>query len=105
MVENGNIVSSRSSIGTIGNAVIGGAIGGGIGAIIGSNSTSTISEQTISSISVNIRIKDINNPSLSIAIHSGYSLKRDDEAYKQDILIAKNINDTIYAIIYKYNTN
>lgn len=65
-IENGNTISSKSTIRTIGGAIVGGALAGGAGAIVGGLSGDSRSITKIRSIIVKIMIRDINSPSIEI---------------------------------------
>jgi len=65
-IENDIVINSKSTIRTIGGALIGGALAGGAGAIIGGLSGDSTSINKINKIIVRIRIRDINTPIIEI---------------------------------------
>ena len=68
-LENSTTVASKSSIRTIGGALVGGALAGGSGAIVGGLSGDTTMKNKITLMQVKIGLRDINSPSLTIYIY------------------------------------
>lgn len=66
LVEDGNTISKKSTTRSIGGAIIGGVLAGGAGSIIGGLSGSTTQKNTVSSLSVKILLRNIENPNLVI---------------------------------------
>ena len=66
VVENNTIIASKSSVRTIGGAVVGGALAGGAGAIVGGLSGDSEMKKKISLVQVRIKMRDINSPVLLI---------------------------------------
>ena len=65
-LEEGKTVSQKSTMRTVGGALVGGAIGGGVGAIVGGLSGSSSESKKVSSVQVKIRVRDVNSPSFTI---------------------------------------
>lgn len=66
LLEEGKTVSKKSTVRTIGGALIGGAIGGGVGAIVGGLSGGRSQSKKVSLVQVKIRLRDVNSPSFTI---------------------------------------
>lgn len=104
--KNGNTISSKSTIRTIGGTLIGGALSGGVGAVVGGLSGNSKSINKVSSIQVRITIRDINNPSLTIDAFNARTMTTDGKPIEVDeclcqqaISDANKIVDTIRVII------
>lgn len=66
LLEEGKTISKKSTMRTIGGALVGGAIGGGAGAIIGGLSGGRTESKKVSLVQVKIRLRDVNSPSFTI---------------------------------------
>lgn len=65
-IVNEDTVASRSTLNTIGRAVVGGVLAGGVGAIVGGLSGKTKTESKISKIAVKVLIRDLDFPAMNI---------------------------------------
>lgn len=109
ILEDNTILQQKSSLRTIGGAVVGGAIAGGAGAIVGGLSGDTKQNKKVSKVQIKIRLRDINHPSFVIDCFNcntmtvgGEPIKPSDlegNIYKQGLKDAQRIADTISAII------
>ena len=104
-IVNEDTVASKSTLNTIGRAVIGGVLAGGVGAIVGGLSGKTKTESKISNIAVKVLIRDIDIPALNITYFDCKTLPdrkpvAPDSIYCQnEILMAQNFVNTISVII------
>ena len=103
VVENNTIIASKSSVRTIGGAVVGGALAGGAGAIVGGLSGDSTMKKKISSVQVRIKLRDINSPVLLInCFDSDAMLGYKDIAPNSDKIgleHARTISDLVSVII------
>lgn len=109
ILEDNTILQQKSSLRTIGGAVVGGAIAGGAGAIVGGLSGDTKQNKKVSKVQIKIKLRDINHPSFTIDCFDcktmtigGEPIKPSDmegHLYKQGLKDAQRIADTISAII------
>lgn len=109
ILEDNTILQQKSSLRTIGGAVVGGAIAGGAGAIVGGLSGDTKQNKKVSKVQIKIRLRDINHPSFTIdcfdckTMTAGEApIKPSDlegHLYKQGLRDAQQIADTVSAII------
>ncbi len=109
VLEDNTLLQQKSSLRTIGGAVIGGAIAGGAGAIVGGLSGNTQQNKKVSTVQVKIKLRDINNPSCTINCFNcktmtveGKPIKpssMEGRLYKEGLNHAHRIADTISAII------
>ena len=99
---------SKSTMRTIGGAVVGGALGGGAGAVVGGLSGNTNMKKKVSLIQVRLRIRDISMPTLLIncfdskSMTNGEDIKTDGISgyiYDQCIQHANQIVDLVSVII------
>lgn len=104
-IQNGKTISSKSTVRTIGGALVGGAIAGGVGAIIGGLSGDSELSTKISSISVKVLIRDISLPTINIeTFNCKWTVERKpvnptDAQCKWGIDIGKQIVDVLSVII------
>lgn len=104
-VVNEETIASKSTLRTIGGAVVGGVLAGGVGAIVGGLSGKTKTESKISKIAVKVLIRDIDIPALNISYFDCKTLPdrkpvAPDSIYCQnEILMAQNFVNTISVII------
>lgn len=104
-IVNEDTVASKSTLNTIGRAVVGGVLAGGVGAIVGGLSGKTKTESRISKIAVKVLIRDIDIPALNITYFDCKTLPdhkpvAPDSIYCQnEILMAQNFVNTISVII------
>lgn len=110
LVENNTTVASKSSMRTIGGALVGGALAGGAGTIVGGLSGDTKMKKKISLISVKLRLRDITNPVFVIECFNAKRLTGSTEVkssgmfgdmYKKGLEDAQMITDVISVIIDK----
>ena len=109
ILEDNIILQQKSSLRTIGGAVVGGAIAGGAGAIVGGLSGDTKQNKKVSKVQIKIKLRDINHPSFTIDCFDcktmtvgGEPIKPSDlegHLYKQGLKDAQRIADTVSAII------
>lgn len=110
VLEDNIMLLQKSSLRTIGGAVVGGAIAGGAGAIVGGLSGDSKQNKKVSKVQVKIKLRDINNPSFTIDCFDcktmtleGKPIKptslSDGEKYKQGLKDAQLIADTLSVII------
>lgn len=95
IVENSTIIAQKSSLRTIGGAVAGGVLGGGAGAIVGGLSGDVKQKKDVKELQVEIKLRDINNPSLTIECYNARNLDSLEQG-KED---AKRIADIVGVII------
>ncbi len=107
-IENATTVASKSSIRTVGGAIVGGAIAGGAGAIVGGLSGDTTMKNKISLMQVKITLRDIQEPSICLKLieydyEGGFDPSSDawSEVYKENKKIVNNIVDSLSVIIDK----
>lgn len=108
VIEDNKTLSSKSSIRTIGGAVVGGVIAGGAGAIVGSLSGNSTNKKKVSSLNVKIKVRDVNNPNLIIPCFDAQTMCSTKEIkpegmfgdlYRQAVSQANRIADMISVII------
>lgn len=110
VLEDNVMLSQKSSLRTIGGAVVGGAIAGGAGAIVGGLSGDSKQNKKVSKVQVKVKLRDINNPSFTIDCFDcktmtikGEPVKPtstlDGGIYKQGLKDAQQIADTLSVII------
>lgn len=109
VLEDNTLLQQKSSLRTLGGAVIGGAVAGGAGAIVGGLSGDTQQNKKVSQVQVKIKLRDINNPSYTIDCFNcktmtvqGKPIKpssMEGALYKKGLRDAHCIADTISAII------
>ena len=105
IVEDSITIWQKSSMQTVGRAIVGGVIGGGTGAIIGGLSGNTKQGKKVSKVQVIIKIRDINNPTLTIdcfdsnAMGMGKEVDSNDIIYKQGLNHAQRIADLLTIIL------
>ena len=115
IIEDNNTLFQKSSLRTVGGAIVGGAIAGGAGMIVGGLSGKTKQTKTVSKVQVKIRIKNINNPSLILDCYDCTTMEADKKPinpsstfgamlYETGIQIAQDIADTVSVIIDANNT-
>ena len=61
ILEDNTILQQKSSLRTIGGAVVGGAIAGGAGAIVGGLSGDSKQNKKVSKVQIKIKLRDINH--------------------------------------------
>ena len=108
VIEDNTVIASKSTMRTIGGAVVGGALGGGAGAVVGGLSGNTNMKKKVTLVQVKLRLRDISNPTLLIkcfdckTMAGGQEVKTDGIlgfVYKQGLEHAQQIADWVSVII------
>lgn len=109
VIEDNVIIQQKSSLRTIGGAVVGGVLAGGAGAVVGGLSGDSTQNKTVSKVQVKIKLRDINHPSYIINCFDCKTMtagqkpikpsSMEGDLYKQGLKHAHSIADTISAII------
>ena len=100
LIEDSNIIYSKSAARTIGGGIIGGIIGGGAGAVIGGLSGSSEGSKVIDSIKVKILLQNNQTSAIYIdCLNSSVGTRSDSFTYKLAIEEAIKITDKISVII------
>ena len=108
VIEDNSVIASKSTMRTIGGAVVGVALAGGAGAVVGGLSGNMNMKKKVKIVQVKLRLRDINNPILIIncfdymTMASGQELKTDGMLgfiYKQGLEHAQQIADLVSVII------
>lgn len=108
VIENNTVIASKSTMRTVGGAVVGGAFAGGAGAIVGGLSGNTNMKKKVTYVKVKLRLRDLSNPSLIIncfdykTMAGGQEVKPDGMfgfVYKQGLEHAQKIADLVSIII------
>lgn len=110
VIEDNEIILSKSSMRTIGGALVGGAIAGGVGAIVGGLSGDTKQQKKVSKVQVKIKVRDITKPSLIIDVFNCKSMltdgkpidtttSRGEGIYKLAMKTSSEIADTLSVFI------
>ena len=107
--EDNTILQQKSSLRTIGGAVIGGAVAGGAGAVVGGLSGDVKQDKKVSKVRVIIKLRDINHPTYFINCFHCETMTIEKTPvkpsssngliYKRGLAHAQQIADTISAII------
>lgn len=66
LIEDGSTISKKSTTRTIGGAIVGGVLVGSAGTIVGGLSGSSTQKNKVSSVSVKILLRSLDNPSLMV---------------------------------------
>lgn len=104
-IVNEETIASKSTLRTVGGAVVGGVLAGGVGAIVGGLSGKTKSETKISKIMVKVSIRDIEIPVLNITYFDCKTLPdrkpvaHDSIMCQNEIRMAQEFVNTISVII------
>lgn len=108
ITEDNSTLTSKSTMRTIGGAVVGGALAGGAGAVVGGLSGDTNIKKKVSLLQVKMRLRDIDNPTLTINCYDCKTMTSGQEAktdsllwgiYKQGLEHARQITDLVSVII------
>ncbi len=109
LLEDNQVLSEKSSMRTIGGAVVGGVLAGGAGAIVGGLSGNTKQKQLHSSVVVKLLVRNVTMPTLTISCFDCQTMtlakkpiKDGDsemEIYKTGLAHAKQIVDLLHVII------
>ena len=105
LLESGNVVSTKSTKGIIGRAIVGGVLAGGAGTIVGGLSAKNTERRKVSSIVVKITLRDVVDPVLNLIIFENYKLPpySDEECMALFYEPANKIHDILCVIIDKVN--
>lgn len=96
LLEDNNVVSSKSTTRTVGGALLGGALAGGAGMVVGGLSGNTTQKKDVLKVTVKIRIRDYSIPSLSITC---FDKTGSTGTYEEEIKNAQEIVDYVSIII------
>lgn len=108
VIEDNTVVASKSTMRTVGGAVVGGAIAGGAGAVVGGLSGNTNMKKIVKMVQVKLRLRDIANPTLFINCFDYKTMTGGQEVktggmlwfiYEQGLKDAQSIADLISIII------
>lgn len=103
IVKNGQTYSSKSALGTIGGAVVGGVLAGGVGSIIGGLSSESQTFEKVSEICIKWHLRSVNNPTYIGYIHKDLIIESKDALYKDCMKQAIEIMDLFAVIIDEIN--
>lgn len=108
IIEDNTTLASKSTMRTVGGALVGGALAGGAGAVVGGLSGDTNIKRKVSLVQVKMRLRDIDNPTLTINCYDCKTMTSGQEAktdsllwgiYKQGLEHARQITDLVSVII------
>lgn len=109
VVDNGQTIHQKSTMRTIGGAIVGGAIAGGAGAIVGGLSGGSKQASVVSFVQVKILLRDVNFPSLLINTFNARNMTVEGKPiksngaegyiYRNGLKIAQEIADIVSVII------
>ena len=108
VIEDNTVIASKSTMRTVGGAVVGGALAGGAGAVVGGLSGNTSMKKKVKMVQVKLRLRDISNPAIFIncfdykTMAGGQEVKPDGlngYIYKQGLEHAQQIADLVSVII------
>ena len=117
LIEDGSTVSKKSTTRTIGGALVGGVLAGGAGTIVGGLSGNSTQKNKVSSLSVKILIRSMDNPALLITCFDSRTMTTEHKAsietegklesyiYKLGKQNADNIKDLVSVIIDRVDKN
>jgi len=108
--EDNTTVASKSSLRTVGGAVIGGALAGGAGTIVGGLSGNSTMKKKVSKVQTVIKLRDLNNPSITIDCFDARTMTTEGKSeikvdgmegyiYKMGLQHAQKIADLVSVII------
>lgn len=93
VVTDGVMISEKSTMRTVGGALVGGALMGGAGAVVGGLSGSATQGQKIGKVSVKFVLRDISTPSFEIAFLDMMKIKPSDPEYHKVERALKKANE------------
>lgn len=111
LLEDGSTLLKKSTTRTIGGAIVGGVLAGGAGSIVGGLSGNTSQKNKVSSVSVKILLRSLDNPILTINCFDSRTMTTEGKAsietegkmesyiYKIGKKNAEDIKDLISVII------
>lgn len=113
VIDNGKTIHQKSTIRTIGGAIVGGAVAGSAGAIVGGLSGGSKQASVVSLVQVKILLRDVNSPSLLINTFNARNMTvegkpiksngTDGNIYRNGLKIAQEIADIVNVIIDEVN--
>lgn len=109
VIDNGKTIHQKSTIRTIGGAIVGGAVAGSAGAIVGGLSGGSKQASVVSLVQVKILLRDVNSPSLLINTFNARNMTVEGKPiksngtegyiYRNGLKIAQEIADIVNVII------
>lgn len=109
VIDNGKTIHQKSTIRTIGGAIVGGAVAGSAGAIVGGLSGGSKQASVVSLVQVKILLRDVNSPSLLINTFNARNMTVEGKPiksngtegyiYRNGLKIAHEIADIVNVII------
>lgn len=109
VIDNGKTIHQKSTIRTIGGAIVGGAVAGSAGAIVGGLSGGSKQASVVSLVQVKILLRDVNSPSLLINTFNARNMTVEGKPiksngtegyiYRNGLKIAREIADIVNVII------
>lgn len=109
VIDNGKTIHQKSTIRTIGGAIVGGAVAGSAGAIVGGLSGGSKQASMVSLVQVKILLRDVNSPSLLINTFNARNMTVEGKPiksngtesyiYRNGLKIAQEIADIVNVII------
>ena len=117
LIEDGDVISKKSTTRTVSGAIIGGVLAGGVGAIVGGLSGNSTNKSKVSSLYVKILLRNLDNPSLLISCFDSKTMtvegkksietegKIESYIYQEGKRTANEIKDLISIIIDKTDNN
>jgi hypothetical protein len=93
IVTDGVMISEKSTMRTVGGALVGGALMGGAGAVVGGLSGNITQGQKIGKVSVKFVLRDISTPSFEIAFLNMMQVKPSDPDYYKVERALKKANE------------
>lgn len=108
VIDNGKTIHQKSTIRTIGGAIVGGAVAGSAGAIVGGLSGGSKQASVVSLVQVKILLRDVNSPSLLINTFNARNMTVEGKPIKSNgtegyirngLKIAQEIADIVNVII------
>lgn len=109
VIDNRKTIHQKSTIRTIGGAIVGGAVAGSAGAIVGGLSGGSKQASVVSLVQVKILLRDVNSPSLLINTFNARNMTvegkpiksngTEGDIYRNGLKIAQEIADIVNVII------
>lgn len=103
IVKNGQTYSSKSVLGTIGGAVVGGVLAGGVGSLIGGLSSESHTFEKVSEICIKWHLRSVNTPTYIGYIHKDLIIESKNALYRECMEQATEIMDLFTVIIDEIN--
>lgn len=103
LLEDSNLIYSKSTVRTIGGGLFGGLVAGGAGAIIGGLSGSSKEKKKVSNIKIKLLVRNLDNPSIELVCYEGEGIDVNGSlgnmTYKSIMSKAQEIIDHLNVII------